>query len=162
MQARVKQSSRYGVITAFSGVEFLKRDWRPVPKGFEEAARHHELLEVLEGKEERQVVEKRIEESIVKTTKARLVESHKDNSIRTFGGLEYVKDEWRDVPSGYEELAEQHELLLVWKADEAEPRIDGKKGKSAKSETPSTKRNIFKSGKSAKAEAESDENAGEE
>lgn len=31
MEAKVKQESRYGTHIAFSGVEFVKYEWRPVP-----------------------------------------------------------------------------------------------------------------------------------
>lgn len=48
MKVRVKPSYRWSVITAFSGREFVKSEWRPVPAGYEEAAKNHELLEVEE------------------------------------------------------------------------------------------------------------------
>lgn len=46
MEARVKQSSRYGTITAFSGSEYVKYEWRIVPAGKEEEAAQHPSLEV--------------------------------------------------------------------------------------------------------------------
>ena len=48
MLAKVKQESRYGIITAFSGVEFIKTEWREVPAGKEDEARAHPLLLVQE------------------------------------------------------------------------------------------------------------------
>lgn len=46
MDARVNQSSRYGTVTAFSGHEFVKYEWRAVPAGFELEAAKHPSLEV--------------------------------------------------------------------------------------------------------------------
>lgn len=48
MKAKVRQESRYGIITAFSGVEFIKSEWREVPSGKEDEARAHPLLLVQE------------------------------------------------------------------------------------------------------------------
>lgn len=48
MEAKVKQSARYGIVMAFSGVEFVKYEWRAVPAGFEAQAERHELLETRE------------------------------------------------------------------------------------------------------------------
>jgi hypothetical protein len=31
MQAKIKQTSRYGTASLFSGVEFVKHEWRTVP-----------------------------------------------------------------------------------------------------------------------------------
>ncbi len=45
MEARVKQDYNAGPVTAFSGHEFIKSEWREVPAGFEEAARKHPLLD---------------------------------------------------------------------------------------------------------------------
>ena len=53
MQARVKLSSRYGSITAFSGLEFVKYEWRNVPAGKDEEAKRNPYLE-LEGGEKEQ------------------------------------------------------------------------------------------------------------
>lgn len=44
MKARVKEDGRLNVVTAFGGREYTKRDWRPVPEGFEAAAEAHPLL----------------------------------------------------------------------------------------------------------------------
>lgn len=46
MQARVKSTSRYGVITAFTGKEFVRYEWRAVPEGCEDEAKRHPFLEV--------------------------------------------------------------------------------------------------------------------
>lgn len=48
MLAKVKPESRYGVVTAFSGVEFVKSEWRAVPSGKEQEAKAHPLLLVQE------------------------------------------------------------------------------------------------------------------
>ena len=48
MQARVKQDARYGIILAFSGVEFVKIEWREVPVGKEAEALRNQYLEVRE------------------------------------------------------------------------------------------------------------------
>jgi hypothetical protein len=44
MRARVKEDGRLNVVTAFGGREYTKREWRPVPEGFEAAAEAHPLL----------------------------------------------------------------------------------------------------------------------
>lgn len=44
MKARVKDDGRLNVVTAFGGREYTKREWRPVPEGFEAAAEAHPLL----------------------------------------------------------------------------------------------------------------------
>ena len=46
MKARVKEDGRLNVVTAFGGREYTKREWRPVPEGFEAAAEAHPLLEI--------------------------------------------------------------------------------------------------------------------
>lgn len=46
MEARVNQSSRYGVIIAFSGREYVKYEWRLVPAGCEAEAERHPYLEI--------------------------------------------------------------------------------------------------------------------
>lgn len=50
LEARVKQDYFLAHISAFSGLEFVKSEWRPVPAGLEDQARNHELLEVREVK----------------------------------------------------------------------------------------------------------------
>ena len=45
MLARVKQDYKSGSVTAFSGCEYVRSEWREVPEGFEEQARKHELLD---------------------------------------------------------------------------------------------------------------------
>ena len=121
MQARVKRSSRYGVANLFSGREYVKFEWRPVPQQFEEQARMSDLLEIREGKAEKEVVEKQVKEAEKPVMKARLVADYKDESLRTLSGHEYVKTEWRPVPDGFEASARNHELLEVWEAGAEEP-----------------------------------------
>lgn len=48
MEARVKQDARWKSITAFSGLEFVKMEWRPVPAGCEAEAKRNPFLEVRE------------------------------------------------------------------------------------------------------------------
>lgn len=122
MQARVKKTSRYGVANLFSGHEFVKFEWRKVPEGFEEQARTNDLLEVREGKAEKEVVEKQVQEAVRPVMKARLVADHRDETIRAMGGHEYVKTEWREVPAGFEESAKKHDLLQVWEPGTEEPK----------------------------------------
>lgn len=126
MQAKIKQTSRYGRANFFSGVEFVKFEFRPVPAGFEEQARENEMLEVREGKAEKEVVEKQAAAAIKPFLRARLVSDYKDESLRTFGNSEYIKTEWRAVPEGNEAGARVHELLEVWEYGQPEP-TEGKK-----------------------------------
>lgn len=53
LEAKVKDTYNMGSITAFSGHEYVRGEWRPVPAGFEPAALVHPLLDVreVEGKE---------------------------------------------------------------------------------------------------------------
>jgi len=48
LEARVKQDYFLGSVQAFSGREYIKLEWRPVPKGYEKQAQANELLEVRE------------------------------------------------------------------------------------------------------------------
>lgn len=45
MLARVKQDYLAGPVTAFSGHEYVRSEWREVPAGFEEQAKNHPLLD---------------------------------------------------------------------------------------------------------------------
>lgn len=122
MQAKLKQSSRYGTASLFSGREFVKFEWRVVPPEFEEQARKVDILEIQEGESEKKVVAKQVAEKIKPVTRARLVADYKDESLRTFGMNEYVKTEWRPIPTGYEPSARSHELLEIWEAGQDEPK----------------------------------------
>lgn len=122
MQAKIKQSSRYGTASLFSGREFVKFEWRVVPPEFEEQARQVDILEIQEGESEKKVVAKQVAEKIKPVMKARLVADYKDESLRTFGMNEYVKTEWRPIPAGYEPSARSHELLEIWEAGQEEPK----------------------------------------
>jgi hypothetical protein len=130
MQARVKKSARYGSVQAFSGHEFVKHEWRPVPAGFEDEARRNEYLDVSEGKAEKMIVQEQAEAAQVLTMKARLIADYDGTSVRTLNGREFVKGEWRDVPEGQEDSARSHDLLEVWEAGEDEPAAEGKKPRS--------------------------------
>jgi hypothetical protein len=46
MNARVKQDYRWNAITAFSGIEFVKGEYRQVPAGSEAEATAHDALEI--------------------------------------------------------------------------------------------------------------------
>jgi hypothetical protein len=48
LEARVKPDYYLNTVIAFSGHEYFKDEWRPVPEHDEEAARTHEQLEVRE------------------------------------------------------------------------------------------------------------------
>ena len=45
MKARVKPDHRYAVVTAFTGHEYVKAEWRDVPGGLETEAARHPYLE---------------------------------------------------------------------------------------------------------------------
>lgn len=51
LEARVKPEYYLHTVIAFSGHEYFKNEWRPVPVYAEEAARAHEQLEVREAQE---------------------------------------------------------------------------------------------------------------
>ena len=48
LEAKVRDSYRMGPVTAFSGREYIRDEWREVPPGSEPAALVHPLLEVRE------------------------------------------------------------------------------------------------------------------
>lgn len=48
MEARVKQDNRYKVVTAFSGREYVKYEWRSVPAEYLVDAARHPYLELRE------------------------------------------------------------------------------------------------------------------
>lgn len=48
MIAKLKSTYRWASLTAFSGHEYTKKEWRRVPAGCEDQARAHEFLEVSE------------------------------------------------------------------------------------------------------------------
>ena len=48
LEARVKQDYFMNTVQAFSGLEYIKTEWRPVPAGKEEEAKKNELLEARE------------------------------------------------------------------------------------------------------------------
>lgn len=48
LEAKVKDSYTMGAVTAFSGREYVRSEWRLVPVGSEEAAQAHPLLDVRE------------------------------------------------------------------------------------------------------------------
>jgi hypothetical protein len=127
MQAKLKKDYRFNRATFFSGVEFTRDGWRPVPAGFEEAARANELLEVREGTAEKEIVKKQADEKEKHVMKARLAADYKDPTLRTFGAHEYNKTEWLPVPAGYEASARAHELLEIWEAGAPEPTQENKK-----------------------------------
>lgn len=46
------KSNRFGSVTAFSGLEYVRYEWRDVPKGFEVEARGNPFLELQEDSTE--------------------------------------------------------------------------------------------------------------
>ena len=57
--------------------------------------------------------------------KARTI-NYPSGSVVAFGGVEYVKYEWRDVPSGFEDEAVQHPFLEVEKPKLAPKKVTAK------------------------------------
>lgn len=55
LEAKVRDSYNMGPVIAFSGHEYIRGEWRPVPSGFEPAALAHELLEVREAETQEEV-----------------------------------------------------------------------------------------------------------
>jgi len=55
MEAKVKKSYRMGAVIAFSGVEFIRTEWRPVPAGFEAQATVHPLLDVRDAESQAEI-----------------------------------------------------------------------------------------------------------
>lgn len=49
LEAKVKDNYALGPVIAFSGHEFIRGEWRPVPEGFEPAAVVHPLLDTREA-----------------------------------------------------------------------------------------------------------------
>ncbi len=52
MEAKVKDKARFQTYVFFSGHEFLKGEWRPVPADYEAQARAEKLLDIREGVQE--------------------------------------------------------------------------------------------------------------
>lgn len=75
MEAKVKPEHRWNMVKAFSGSEFVKDEFRPVPDGFEGAAQAHPFLEVREG--EAKKAEKTPEEKAAFAEKMRLAKEAK-------------------------------------------------------------------------------------
>lgn len=46
MRAKVKADYRFQFIKAFGGVDFSKREYTPIPTGYEDDARQHPFLEI--------------------------------------------------------------------------------------------------------------------
>ena len=49
MEAKVKSNHRWGTVTAFGGLEFVKSEFRKVPAGLEQEAQAHPFLEINDG-----------------------------------------------------------------------------------------------------------------
>jgi hypothetical protein len=49
MEATVKPTHRWNTVMAFSGFEYVKGEYRPVPAGFEAQAKNHPLLDTRES-----------------------------------------------------------------------------------------------------------------
>lgn len=48
LEAKVKDELNIGPVAAFSGREYIRFEWRPVPAGCEAEARRHTMLDVRE------------------------------------------------------------------------------------------------------------------
>jgi hypothetical protein len=55
MQARVKSEHRWNIVKAFSGLEFVKSEYRDVPPQLEEEAQAHPFLETRENPPEPEI-----------------------------------------------------------------------------------------------------------
>ena len=55
LEAKVKQNYSMGSVVAFSGHEYSRDEWRPVPAGFEAAALAHPLLDVREAESQEDI-----------------------------------------------------------------------------------------------------------
>lgn len=57
LEAMVNDRTRYSTILAFSGVEYVRYEYRPVPDGFEEQAARHPYLTVRQRSSKKVVAE---------------------------------------------------------------------------------------------------------
>lgn len=55
---------------------------------------------------------------------AKLKDSYYMNSIQLFSGREYVKGEWRPVPAGKEEQAQENDNLELRDSESAEVHVE--------------------------------------
>jgi hypothetical protein len=55
LEAKVKDNYMFGNITAFSGLEYTKGEWRKVPVGMEDQALVHPFLDVREAGTEKEI-----------------------------------------------------------------------------------------------------------
>lgn len=62
MKAKVKDNYRWHNISALSGAEFVKGEWREVPAGFEEEAKRHPALEI---QAEKVAVKATVQETVI-------------------------------------------------------------------------------------------------
>lgn len=61
MEAKLKSSYKFPRAVLFSGHEFVKLEWRPVPAGFEDQARKDDRIEFRESKAEKKAAVKAAE-----------------------------------------------------------------------------------------------------
>jgi Transcription termination factor len=86
-EARVKQDYLMGPVMAFSGHEYVKYEWRPVPLGSEKEAQAHALLDIrLIGEGEPEVVEVE-EKPLAKLTVAELKKLAEEKGIEGFESM---------------------------------------------------------------------------
>lgn len=115
LEARVKKNERFARYIFFSGHEYVKEGWRPVPAGFEDQARNESKIETRPLS--RETVKPKPTAKEVEEAKTELYARVKKNAKREhyflFSGHEYVKKEWRPVPAGFEDQARAHEDLDV-------------------------------------------------
>lgn len=88
MNARVKSDHRWKSVTALSGVEFVKSEYREIPSGFEKEAQAHPFLEiegVIEVAETVEVIDEIVEPveiEIVETIEIDTVEQVKPKAAK--------------------------------------------------------------------------------
>jgi hypothetical protein len=56
--------------------------------------------------------------------------------VVAFGGFEFVKNEWRDVPAGFENQAAQHPYLEIEPEPKPEPVEPAKPKRAPRKRTP--------------------------
>ncbi len=58
--------------------------------------------------------------------KARVKDDFRWNTVMAFAGVEFVKDEFRPVPMGYEDEAKKHPYLEIQRASKPKAKVKSK------------------------------------
>lgn len=82
MEAKVRSTYRWSTLIAFSGKEFVKSEFRFVPKEYEAQAKAHEGLEVREA----------VEPELVQPIQESVLDEIAEVSTDTFS---YEKEDWK-------------------------------------------------------------------